>query len=115
MSLTIKTQRRPRHIAPGGPELAPWSWESREGRFKGITVQMSCPEYLRLRQHYELALRRWAHVEWSSRGDTPARLALAIRETAMNERNAARNRMCLHEQNCPVCNRRRKPHDPKVG
>ena len=68
---------------------------------------MSCPEYLRLRQRYESALRRWADVELSSKGrnffDAPVHLTAEIKEGALKERNATRNRMCFHEENCPVC------------
>jgi hypothetical protein len=83
-------------------------------RLNSITVQMSCPEYLRLRQHYDVALQRWAETELSS--DRPevivasARLAEVIRQKALNERNAAIERMRLHEQNCPTCSSWRKPH-----
>ena len=35
-------------------------------RSNGITLPMSCPEYLRLRQHYDAALRPWAQIEVSS-------------------------------------------------
>lgn len=45
---------------------------------------MLCSEYLRLRQHYEAALRRWAQVELSSNKrelfDTPARLAAEVKK-----------------------------------
>ena len=82
-------------------------------RLNGITVQMSCPEYLRLRQHYDAALRRWAQIELSSHRpgliDASARLAEEVRQKALDERNEANERMRLHEQNCPTCHPRRKP------
>jgi hypothetical protein len=68
---------------------------------------MACREYIRLRHHYEAALRHWAHVLLSPvTGSTgaAARLAAQIKQKAFEERNAAYDRMCLHEQNCPVCN-----------
>jgi hypothetical protein len=83
-------------------------------RLNGITVQMSCSEYLRIRQHYDAALRRWAQIELSSHKfevfDASARLADKVRQKALDERNEARQRMRLHEENCPACNPRRKPH-----
>jgi hypothetical protein len=82
-------------------------------RLNGITVQMSCPEYLRLRQHYDAALQRWAQIELSSYRpgliDASARLAELVRQKALDERNAATQRLRFHEQNCPTCNPRRKP------
>jgi hypothetical protein len=82
-------------------------------RLNGITVLMSCPQYLRLHQHYDAALRRWAHFELSSHGseviDASARQAEKVRQTALRERNAASERMRLHKENCPTCNPPRKP------
>jgi hypothetical protein len=73
----------------------------------------SCSEYLRLRQHYEAALRRWAQVELPSKKrevfDAPARLAAEVKQKALNERDAANERMRLHEQNCSICSHKRKP------
>jgi hypothetical protein len=75
---------------------------------------MPCPEYNRLRQHYETALRRWAQIEPSSNKSElfGARMHLAqeIEHTALNERNAAYERMVFHEQSCPTCKHKRKPH-----
>ena len=54
----------------------------------GITVQMACPEYLRLHQHYDAALRRWAQSELSSHRpgliDASARLAEVVRQKALD-------------------------------
>jgi hypothetical protein len=73
---------------------------------------MHCPEYNRLREHYETALRRWAQIELSSNKsglfDSSRRLALEIEKKALEERNAAYARMVLHELNCPICNHKRK-------
>jgi hypothetical protein len=67
---------------------------------------MSCPEYVRLRQHYETALRHWGQVLLSPGAaiGAPARLAIEIKEKALVERNAANDRMCLHKKTCSVCN-----------
>jgi hypothetical protein len=76
---------------------------------KSISMQMSCPENLRLHQLYDSALRRWAQAELSPNkselSDASARLALEIERKALNERNAAHERMVLHKLNCPICNR----------
>jgi hypothetical protein len=68
---------------------------------------MACYEYIRLRQHYEASLRHWGHVLLSSGAEpigAPARLAAEVKQKALEERNAANDRMCLHKLNCPVCN-----------
>jgi hypothetical protein len=70
---------------------------------------MSCPEYLRLRQRFLAAFRRWGHTESSGDALTPE--MEEIKEKAVNERNEAHNRMFVHQNSCPVCNHnRRKPH-----
>jgi hypothetical protein len=68
---------------------------------------MACHEYIRLRQHYEAALRHWGHVLLSPvTGPTgaAARLAAEIKQKAFVERNAAYDRMCIHKKTCSVCN-----------
>jgi hypothetical protein len=67
---------------------------------------MSCPEYNRLRQHYETALRNWGHVLLSADANLVgalARQAAAIRQTAFEERNAAKERLDAHTLSCPAC------------
>jgi hypothetical protein len=62
---------------------------------------MVCHEYIRLRQHYEAALRHWGHVLLSPVAKhigAAARLADEVREKALVERNAANDRMRLHKQ-----------------
>ena len=40
---------------------------------------MLCSEYPRLLQHYEMALRRWAQLEWSSnRNQSNVRVSTGI-------------------------------------
>jgi predicted ArsR family transcriptional regulator len=91
-------------------------WWRHAARLNSITVQMSCLQYLRLRQHYDAALRRWAQLELSAHDpdvlDASARLAEVVRQKGLRERNEASERMRLHEQNCPVCNLLRKPRRP---
>jgi len=82
-------------------------------QFGGITLHMLCPEYNRLRQLYEAALRRWTHIELSSHGrelsDASARLAAEIKQNALDETNAAMERMRLHVRSCQIC--KRKPSE----
>jgi hypothetical protein len=59
---------------------------------------MACPEYIRLQQLYEVAIRRWAQVQ--------ASLSEEVRQRVLAERNAAKNRLVFHQQNCNKC---RKP------
>jgi hypothetical protein len=67
---------------------------------------MACPEYIRLRQHYEASLRQWRQIPVSTAAaiDAQARLAAEVKQKALLERNAANDRLCLHRQACAVCN-----------
>jgi hypothetical protein len=70
---------------------------------------MSCRENKnkRLRQHYDAALRRWGQLLLSADSNlvgAVARQAAAIRQTAFEERNAAKERLDSHTLTCPACN-----------
>jgi hypothetical protein len=68
---------------------------------------MACPEYIRLRQHYDAALRHWGQIfllPEAAPGE-PARLAAAVKLKALEERDAANDRMCFHKKTCTVCSR----------
>lgn len=84
----------------------------------GISMQVLCPENVRLRQLYEAALRRWSQAELPSKksdlSDVSRRLALEVEKKALEERNAANERMVLHEQSCPICNRKHKRKPPET-
>jgi hypothetical protein len=63
---------------------------------------MLCSEYSILLQHYEVALRLWIQAE---------RLSAGIRKKALDERDAAKDRIHIHERSCPTCiNNHRNPH-----
>jgi hypothetical protein len=69
---------------------------------------MSCPEYVRLRQLYYKALRRWGQVFLSTSKETGlAKLAAwqiaELKRKTLEERDTANERMCLHRQLCPAC------------
>jgi hypothetical protein len=75
-----------------------------------ISVQMLCPEHSRLLQHYEAALRRWAQAVWSS-NKNEFRVSAEIKKKALDERDAARERLNLHERTCPTCiHNQHNPH-----
>jgi dihydroorotase-like cyclic amidohydrolase len=81
---------------------------------KASQCTVECYQYMRLRQHYEAALRRWEQIELVSNKngflDTSAnRLALEVWYKAQEERNAAKKRMTLHKQSCSICSGIRKP------
>jgi hypothetical protein len=81
---------------------------------KSITVHVECYQYMRLRQHYEAALRRWEQIELVSNKNaflhtSANRLAVEVWYKAQEERNAARERMTLHKESCPICFRRSEP------
>ena len=71
-------------------------------------VVMSCTEYARFRQRYGKALRRWGKVFLSRSEETGlAKLAAwqidELKQRTLEERDAARERMYLHQQICPAC------------
>ena len=70
---------------------------------------MPCSEYLRLEQRYEAALHNWVQSMASSSQlfGQPMYLTLQARQRALEDRNAAKNRLWVHEQSCSIC--RRKP------
>jgi hypothetical protein len=70
---------------------------------------MACPEYIRLRQHYEAALRHWGHVLLSPVAEPIGAPAAEVRQKALAERDAANDRMTLHKQTCSACNPKLKP------
>jgi hypothetical protein len=71
-----------------------------------IITFMRCAVYLRLRQNYLEAHRRWRQAAMSSRESESDKEALMA---AFQKRNVAKDRLDLHEQGCPVCNRISKP------
>lgn len=72
---------------------------------------MACPEYERLRQLYEAALRHWGHLQWSAAADdsgVPVQLLSVMKQRAFNERSEAREQMHDHYRGCKIC-RSNKP------
>ena len=71
--------------------------------------EMTCPEYQRLLQLYEAALRHWGRVMWSANAGVPGipeHLASEMKQSAYFERNEAHKRMLAHKQSCSACNPR---------
>jgi hypothetical protein len=53
---------------------------------------------------YELSVRRWAQVApYSQLFGEPSRFSECVRQQALSESNAAKNRLTLHQQNCNKC------------
>jgi hypothetical protein len=72
-------------------------------------MSMSCQEKVRLQQLYEAALRRWGQIDHESSqisGDN-IWLVQEVKRRALIERDAAKDRLDLHEQRCETCARRR--------
>ena len=67
---------------------------------------MACPERLRLQQLYEVSLRRWAQVAASSQlfGQSTL-LTDQVRLKAIADRNAAKNQLLMHQEQCRTCRR----------
>jgi hypothetical protein len=70
---------------------------------------MTCPEYLRLRQLYEAALRHLGQVLLCAAVNlvgAPARQAAEIKRKAFEERNAAKAVLTAHALKCQSCDPR---------
>jgi hypothetical protein len=98
-----------------GPCLPALRGEGAQAAGLSISVRMLCPEHSRLLQHYEATLRRWAEVEWSSNRNEPNALlrvsAEIEKKKALHERDAARERLNLHQRSCPTCiHNQHNPH-----
>lgn len=74
---------------------------------------MACPERLRLQQLYEVSLRRWAQVAASSQlfGQSTL-LTDEVRVKILADRNAAKNRLLIHQEKCKTCLRNLMPARP---
>jgi hypothetical protein len=73
-------------------------------RLKGISLRppsMDCPEFLRLRQNYDSALRRWSQMMLTPAGDSGYTEA---KRKAYEERDEARHERDLHLAQCRICN-----------
>jgi hypothetical protein len=88
------------------------------------SADLPCPDYLRLRQLYEGALRHWAQLQHSLLptelvGDT-ARYAAQLKDNASKERDAAKQRLFEHWWSCSICkeaaqvNRTDRTQEPKL-
>ena len=67
-------------------------------------MRMTCLEKVRLKQLYEASLRRWGQIHEDSGANTW--LVQEVKRRALIERDAAKERLELHEQHCEVCSRR---------
>ena len=72
------------------------------------TESMACLEKVRLQQLYEAALRRWGQIRDASQisGDNPW-LVQEVKRRTLIERDAAKDRLELHQQRCETCARQR--------
>ncbi len=78
---------------------------------------MSCLEKARLQQLYEAALRRWGQInhEASQISGDNAWLVQEVKRRALIDRDAAKDRLDLHERRCETCARRRPRSRPDVA
>lgn len=65
---------------------------------------MACLERIRLQQLYEDWVRRWVQVHTSSQlvGQSMY-MTEDVQRRVLSERNAARNRLAMHRENCTKC------------
>jgi hypothetical protein len=65
---------------------------------------MTCLEKVRLQQLYEAAVRRWGHIHGSSQiSGENTWLVQEVLRRALIERDAAKDRLKLHQRRCEVC------------
>jgi hypothetical protein len=71
---------------------------------------MTCTEKIRLQQLYEVSFRRWAQIAASSQlfGQSTY-LTNDVRQRVLDDRNAAKDRLLMHQQNCKACRRNLMP------
>jgi hypothetical protein len=70
---------------------------------------MPCPEALRLKEEYRVALMRWSKTLFGPQGGLEAdRMRLA----AFDARNEATMRVAIHQQGCAIC---RQDKDRSAG
>jgi RNA polymerase-binding transcription factor DksA len=69
-------------------------------------MRMTCLEKVRLKQLHEASLRRWGQIhEDSQMSGANTWLVQEVKRRALSERDAAKDRLELHEQHCEVCSR----------
>jgi hypothetical protein len=69
---------------------------------------MYCPEYIRLRQLDEVAIRNWGLVILSPDSNSSIPLTAEIKEKACRDRDEAKRRLSDHIVTCPVCSSKRR-------
>ena len=71
------------------------------------SADLPCPDYLRLRQLYEGALRHCAQLQQSLIATEPVgdttRYAAQLKNNASKERDAAKQRLFEHWWSCSIC------------
>jgi hypothetical protein len=69
-------------------------------------MRMTCLEKVRLQQLYEAAVRRWGVIREAPRipGDNTWLVQEVLRR-ALSERDAAKDRLELHQRRCELCGR----------
>jgi hypothetical protein len=100
-------------FAPSRPSRVDWPVSAQSLWQSHLVIQpeMICPEYTRLRQHYEAAIRLWGRVLLAPDANlvgTLARRAAELRTRATEERNVAKERLTAHANTCPACNQGRE-------
>jgi hypothetical protein len=69
-------------------------------------LRMACLEKTRLQQLYEATHHRWTHMHGSPQ--TPGENTWLVQEVlrrALNERDAAKDRLKAHQRSCDTCRR----------
>jgi hypothetical protein len=69
---------------------------------------MYCPEHIRLRQLYEVAIRNWGILILSPDSNSLIPLTAEIKEKAYRDRDEAKRRLSDHIVTCLICNSKRR-------
>jgi hypothetical protein len=73
---------------------------------------MPCSKYLLLEQRYEEAIRSWGQIMASQLFGQSLHPSVQARQRALGARNAAKDRLKVHEQSCSICRREPRPGIP---
>jgi hypothetical protein len=77
---------------------------------------MDCLGKVRLQQLYDAALRRWGQIHDASQTSVENTwLSREVERRALIERDAAKDRLELHQKRCETCARRRPRSRVKVA
>jgi hypothetical protein len=88
-------------------------WVLKREYYRGMVAAGPCAELQQLKQQYESALRIWGEYQFPVHNapvGTQLRRFEQFKQRALDERNAANNRLLEHKLTCPLCAPKRNIH-----